>query len=258
MILTHYSGAGNDFLIGNNQNLDFDLSQIPCLCLSAGVDGLILAENSPSTDAFMQIYNCDGSVAEMCGNGLRCFIHFLKSQGLERSVYTVDTLAGIQKGWFLQENVCVLLAPPKDLQLHMKENLHFINTGVPHAVQFVTALATVDVNKEGNRLRNSPLFAPAGTNVNFVELKGDRSIQVRTYERGVEGETLACGTGSAASALIAHKLYNLASPITVHVQSGEKLNISFNSECSEVVLAGPVRKIKDFAINDQKIIMNAL
>ena len=223
MNLFQYSGAGNTFILADNREGFFDVRQVPLVCQQYEVDGLIFVETAQDADAFMRIYNRDGSEAEMCGNGLRCFIHFLKELGIERTVYEVETKAGRQRGWFSHEEICVQLSSPTHLSTHVTPNCHFINTGVPHAVLFVGELEKIDVALEGKKIRHSPLFAPAGANVNFVTQRGNGTLAIRTYERGVESETLACGTGATAAALVAHKLYDLPSPIDVYVRSGESL-----------------------------------
>lgn len=260
MQFVRYSGAGNTFLLADNRKCAFDKTHVSLLCEAQDVDGLILVEHAKEADIFMRIYNCDGSVAEMCGNGMRCLIHYLKELGIERTIYHIDTLAGRHEGWFEKDEVAIQLPPPSQLKLNADLDLHFINTGVPHAVRFVKELETIDVESEGKAIRHSPLFVPAGTNVDFVRVEKDGSLSIRTYERGVEAETLACGTGAIASALIAHKIYTLPSPITVLVRSGEKLKISFTDDWSKVTLIGPVKRISEgnFEIKNETLIMTAL
>ncbi len=237
-----YSGAGNTFLVGDNRSHRFDEQTAASLCQHEGVDGLILLEDSTHADAKMRIFNSDGSEAEMCGNGIRCLIHYL---GVKKSTYLIETLAGLQEGWLTEKGVAIRLAPPSQLRLNLPYDLHFVNTGVPHAVYFIDRVDTIAVNEIGRALRFSPLFAPAGANINFVALQEDGSIALRTYERGVERETQACGTGATAAALIAHKVHALPSPIRVGVRSGETLKVSFNDDWSEVVLEGPILVLKE-------------
>lgn len=250
-----YSGAGNTFLLIDNRSSAFDPQEAPSLCLQGQVDGIILWEASVSADAFMRIFNPDGSEAEMCGNGLRCFIRFLKECGMDKSRYTIDTLAGIQEGWIAEDAVSVLFATPTHLKLDLPYDLYFLNTGVPHAVLFVDTVESIDVDNIGRALRCSPLFAPAGANINFVCKEQDGSLSVRTYERGVEAETPACGTGAVASALIAHKVLDCPSPLQVRVQSGKMLIVSFNHDWSEVILQGPVTREGSFELNRELLIM---
>jgi diaminopimelate epimerase len=278
MILFHYSGAGNEFLLSDNRSDKFPVETVPCLCDRKKVDGVILLENAHNlalwltskgqntdakqktiksgqgtentnekaktqtqiADAFMRIYNRDGSEAEMCGNGLRCFVHFLQRMGIQKKNYIIQTQSGMHEAWQDDQEVCIKLSPPSELKLHLEKNLHFINTGVPHAVVFAEKILKLDVVELGRFYRFSPMFAPSGANVNFVACQADGSLSVRTYERGVESETAACGTGAIASALIAHKLHNLPSPIVIHVQSGDHLTVTFNHDWSVVTLKGKV------------------
>ena len=254
-----YSGAGNMFLLADNRSGVFESQAVSALCAQAGVDGVITLESSACADASMRIFNRDGSEAEMCGNGLRCFIHFLKELGVDKARYQIETLAGIQEGWLCGEEVCIRLAPPSQLRLDLPYDLYFLNTGVPHAVLLIETVENIAVDEIGRALRFSPLFAPAGANIDFACQGSDGSLKVRTYERGVEAETLACGTGVTASALIAHKVLGLPSPIKVHVRSGQTLTVFFNSDWSEVILQGPVTPegVWDLVLKDQIHIMAA-
>ncbi len=245
-------GTGNDFIVINNLSGEFDkfcsgLSQsqvVKLLCSrrkGIGADGLILIEDSEIANFKWKFFNADGSQAEMCGNGMRCVARFAFEEGIAPESMKVETLAGIVKAEVKGSSVKVMLTPPKDFHFNLSvEGLkaHFVNTGVPHTVIFVDFVDMVNVEELGKRIRNSPLFLPQGTNVNFVEVKLNKII-VRTYERGVEGETLACGTGAVASALIAAKVFNLRPPIEVEVRSGERLKVYFNDEMDEVFLEGP-------------------
>ncbi len=245
-------GTGNDFIVINNLSGEFDkfcsgLSQsqvVKLLCSrrkGIGADGLILIEDSEIANFKWKFFNADGSQAEMCGNGMRCVARFAFEEGIAPESMKVETLAGIVKAEVKGSSVKVMLTPPKDFHFNLSvEGLkaHFVNTGVPHTVIFVDFVDMVNVEELGKRIRNSPLFLPQGTNVNFVEVKLNKII-VRTYERGVEGETLACGTGAVASALIAAKVFKLRPPIEVEVRSGERLKVYFNDEMDEVFLEGP-------------------
>ncbi len=245
-------GTGNDFIVINNLSGEFDKfcsglsqSQVARLLCSRrrgiGADGLILIEDSETANFKWRFFNADGSQAEMCGNGMRCVARFAFEEGIAPEKMKVETLAGIVKAEVNGSSVKVMLTPPKDFHLNLSvEGLkaHFVNTGVPHTVIFVDFVDKVNVEELGKRIRNSPLFLPQGTNVNFVEVKLNKLI-VRTYERGVEGETLACGTGAVASALIAAKVFKLRTPIEVEVRSKERLKVYFNDEMDEVFLEGP-------------------
>lgn len=255
MKCVRYSGAGNTFLLIDNRSSGFDPQEATLLCAQAEVDGIIVLEASTCADACMRIFNANGSEAEMCGNGLRCFILFLQECGIHKPKYTVETLGGIQEGWISQDTVSILLATPTDLKLELPYDLYFLNTGVPHAVLFVDSVKNINVDEIGRALRFSPLFAPAGANINFVCKETDDSLYVRTYERGVEAETSACGTGAIASALIAHKILGNTSPIKIHVHSGQTLTVSFNADWSEVILKGPATREGTFELNRKLSIM---
>lgn len=239
-----YSGCGNTFLIFDNRDLNFATSCVPKACEQEKVDGVILLEPAKKGDYKFQIYNRDGSLAEMCGNGLRCFIKFLDEIGLKQESYLIETLDGLKKCRLLQQDVEVLMgsfANPLDFEA----NLSFINTGVPHAVIFVDDVEQTAVFAEGSRIRSSERFKPAGTNVNFAQVMNN-SLKIRTFERGVEDETQACGTGATGSALIASKKFNLTSPIDVFLRSKEKLTISFKTSAAgfeEVTMLGPAKKL---------------
>lgn len=250
------NGAGNDFILIDNRDrrLRLDTDTVKKLChrqRGIGADGLIMlvpCENGRA-DWSWEFYNSDGSVAEMCGNGARCFAKFIqKLTGVEDKV-TFETLAGVITAKFCGDNVAIELTNPKDLQLNIEVPLkdgvyrfHFINTGVPHTVTFVENADNVDVKRIGAEVRWHQRFAPKGTNVNFVQVKGDSFIRVRTYERGVEDETLACGTGITASALITSVVYGFKPPIKVAVQSGDIMEINFEKSVNgftNVMLTGP-------------------
>ncbi len=171
-----------------------------------GADGMLVLEKSKIADFRMSVFNADGSVAEMCGNGLRCAVLFA---GVKSKV-RVETKAGIYEGEITaKDKVKVKMQEPKDLKLNFPINVNgrkikanFINTGVPHTVVFVDGLDKIDVDAIGSAMRYHDEFKPKGTNVDFVEIMDDNNIKMRTYERGVEGETLACGTGAVASAIM--------------------------------------------------------
>jgi diaminopimelate epimerase len=216
-----------------------------------GADGVIVLVPSVAgkTDWAWKFFNSDGSTGEMCGNGARCFARFVqKLTGITRD-FTFETEAGIIKASFQGDRVTVSLTTPKDLTLDQKvslrngaETIHSLNTGVPHAVLFVPDADKAMVEEQGREIRRHANFGPRGTNVNFVEVLGKDHIRVRTFERGVEGETLACGTGVTASALISSRVHHFNSPVKVQVQGGDELAVSFESNnggFSDVRLTGP-------------------
>ena len=253
---TKMNGAGNDFILADDRSQSIRLTreQITRLCdrhRGVGADGLffLVPCSSGRADWAWRFYNSDGSEAEMCGNGARCFARFVQRlTGVKKGI-SFETGAGVIGAAFEGELVTVDLTRPKDLRLGQKVDLtsgteivHFVNTGVPHVVVFVADADRAQVSSLGREIRNHRLFAPAGTNVNFVQLAGSNCIRVRTYERGVEGETLACGTGVTAAALITARVNDFAPPISVQVQGGDTLQVSFKGENGgfrDVRLTGP-------------------
>ncbi len=245
-LFTKMQGAGNDFVVIDHvSDLNYcEFTKKVCdRHLGIGADGLLVLGESTVCDYKMSIFNADGTEAEMCGNGARCMAVYIKNKfAIVADVFTMETPAGIIHA-SVQENqtAAVLLSDPRDYRPDIeikiggqKLGAHFINTGVPHTVIFVEKLQEFDVNGLGRLIRQHQAFAPKGTNVNFVEQINNGIIAVRTYERGVEAETLACGTGSVASALIGflHAQKQLASckgaAIKVTTKSGEMLDVSFD------------------------------
>ncbi len=251
------NGAGNDFVMLDNRDLSVTLSreQIAHLCdrhRGIGADGLLAVE--PATedgDYRMRYYNADGGEAEMCGNGARCFGRFVNHLcGGTLPQVKFETLAGMISAEFEGEQVRINMSTPHSLLLAQAlpvagETLtvHSVNTGVPHAVVFVDDLAAVPVLPWGAGLRYHEAFSPKGTNANFAQVQAPGSIAIRTYERGVEGETLACGTGMVACALIHHELTGALSPVSVHVKGGDTLQVGFTETApgfyTQVTLFGP-------------------
>ncbi|NPB08794.1 MAG: diaminopimelate epimerase [Thermodesulfobacteria bacterium] len=253
---TKMSASGNDFILINNFTQVVSAEEGPWLAkklcrraLSVGADGLILIEPPHGNAAFSwRFYNADGSEAEMCGNGGRCAARFAVEEGLATSPLVFETLAGPIWAEVRGKRVRIKLSPPQDLRLDIPLQLpdkeikvSFVNTGVPHVVYFVENLPHVPVKEWGRLIRFHDAFAPRGTNVNFVEVTGPREIRVRTYERGVEDETLACGTGATAAALIAAEKGLVETPVRVITSGGEALEISFGESPEEVFLEGEAR-----------------
>jgi diaminopimelate epimerase len=241
------TGTGNDFIvIDNRKNLvdaDHCHDFVRRACrhkLSVGADGVILIENDPEVDFKWRFFNADASEAEMCGNGARCAARFAYLTGIvDKPRMAFRTLAGIIKAELLDKKVKVQMTSPHSLRMDLNVeangrsfDLDFVNTGVPHAVCFLAdagALGSMDVARWGHALRFHPDFQPSGTNVNFVCVEDEHHIMVRTYERGVEGETLACGTGAIASSLIAAARDRVVSPVGVRTRGGESLTIYFQA-----------------------------
>ena len=254
------SGSGNDFIIiDNRSNIvdESDLSNfIVNVCrrkMSVGADGVILVENTDNADFKWRFFNSDGSVAEMCGNGARCVARFAYLNNIAGSNMSFETLAGLVNAEVIEERVKVKMTDPFDLEtdvtIDLKNGLtsiYSINTGVPHVVMVKNSIDDIDIVKIGREIRYHDRFSPAGTNVNFVCHIKDNTIAIRSYERGVEDETLACGTGAAASAIVmAHKM-KLDSPLSVLTRSGEYLNIFFKEkegQYYDIYLEGDARII---------------
>ena len=267
MLLHFYkmNGAGNDFIVIDNRDLSIQLDEdtIAALCdrhRGIGADGLLAVEPAEhGADYKFRYYNADGGEAEMCGNGARCFGRFTSALDDEiKDVVTFETMAGTLAAHMVEENVRIAMSNPHDLRLNvdltiegLQGSIHFINTGVPHVVVFVDDLKNIDVLKYGHILRFHEAFAPAGTNVNFAKVLSAQHIAIRTYERGVEDETLACGTGMTACALIHHLLTGAASPVKVDVAGGDTLEIGFTAtgqNFTDVTLCGPADFVFEGAI----------
>ena len=254
------SGAGNDFVVIDNRTLNHTLTgaQIARLCdrhFGVGADGLLAVEPAEGEEADfrMRYYNADGGEAEMCGNGARCFaqfVHPLRRADAERVRFL--TPAGLITGEYVGDEVRINLTAPTETKLRQRADFgwgeieyHFMNTGVPHVVVHVPDVEKVEIVAQGRAIRRSPIF-PRGTNVNFVQETESSTLIVRTYERGVEDETLACGTGVVASALLTHKVHGLALPLCVKVRGGDVLTVSAREEgdrFQDVTLTGPATEV---------------
>ncbi|RLA89868.1 MAG: diaminopimelate epimerase [Deltaproteobacteria bacterium] len=237
-------GSGNDFvLIDHRRPVVAEAERcgfVRAVCarkIGVGADGLIFIEPSAKVDFGWRFFNADGSEAEMCGNGGRCAARFALLNGIAREKLAFETLAGLIHAEVKGRQVKLEMGAPQDLKLNLTIPLpgqtwtgHFINTGVPHMVFMVPDLEAVPVVEVGRAIRYHSLFQPTGTNVNFFERRGPQEIALRTYERGVEDETLACGTGAVAAALIAAYLEDLSSPVIVRPWSGETLKVFFDRQ----------------------------
>jgi diaminopimelate epimerase len=252
---TKMNGAGNDFVMIDNRGGEVRLrpEQIVRICdrhCGVGADGILLLEKgSNGADFRMVYYNRDGGEAEMCGNGARCFARFANKIANAPAKISFQTPAGLIRGELHGELVTLQMSEPKDLELNVElevegedAKVHFINSGVPHVVIPVARVDVVHVYERGRALRRHEKFAPAGANVNFIEKRGPKEILVRTYERGVEDETLACGTGVVASALVFAATEKVDGPISVTVLSGSELSVGFKrvgERFTNVTLTGP-------------------
>ena len=257
---TKMNGAGNDFVVLDNRDDRYhglDAARIARLCdrhRGVGADGLLAVEEPrPGSDAdfTFRYYNADGGEAEMCGNGARCFARFARQfLPAGRTAMKLDTLAGPVEAAFVGDLVRIRLSDPRDLRLHLALTVagraltaHFANTGVPHVVVPVDDLETLDVRGLGAALRHHEAFQPKGTNANFQRVLAPGHIAIRTYERGVEDETLACGTGVVANALVHHLLAGAPPPVRVDVRGGDTLEVGFtrtgDATFTDVTLTGP-------------------
>lgn len=253
---TKMNGAGNDFILLDNRSGQVRLThdQIVRLCdrhRGVGADGILILVPSQSgkADWAWDFYNSDGSTGEMCGNGARCFARFTQRVVPLNRDFTFETEAGVISAAFSGDRVTVNLTKPKDLKLNEPvvlstgpATIHSLNTGVPHAVLYVPDADKAMVLSLGPEVRRHAHFGPRGTNVNFVQVLGPNHIRVRTFERGVEGETLACGTGVCASAMISARVHNFSSPVQVQVQGGDTLEVNFRDQdggFDDVRLSGP-------------------
>src|SRR2546423_3803545 len=252
---TKMNGAGNDFVMIDNRVGDLRLAsdQIAKICdrhRGVGADGVLVLERAANgADFRMRYYNADGGEAEMCGNGARCFARYASRVAGPMETLSFETPAGVIGAELQGDLVRLEMSEPKDLRVGITIPLadrevpaHFVNSGVPHVVVPVEDLEGADVRGLGAALRRHHLFAPKGANVNFLKERGDRQIAIRTYERGVEDETLACGTGVVASALIFSALEKVDGPIGVLVRGGNELQVGFDKEVDRfknVTLTGP-------------------
>jgi len=248
------NGSGNDFLLIDNREdvmrgvdrLSF-AAKVCDRSRSIGADGVILIEPSRRADFRWDFYNADGSRAEMCGNGGRCAARFAATRRIAGREMSFETLAGTLHATVRGRRVKLQMTRPRGLAIDRsltfggkKFSYSFLDTGVPHAVLFVPDASRADVAGIGRGIRRHKAFAPRGTNVNFVQAV-DGALYVRTYERGVEGETLACGTGAVASGILAGVRGLVAPPVVVRTSGGEMLTVHFDpkrKDFGEVFLEG--------------------
>ena len=253
---TKMVASGNDFIVFDNRRAQLkNGSEISLqLCprtTGIGADGLIFIEKSRKADFRMRIFNPDGSEAEMCGNGIRCAALYKGKKSMK-----IETLAGMLSAQLNDNAIKVNMTLPKDMQININLNIdgriyqvNYVNTGVPHSIYFVPNIEAAKVRVLGKLFRYHKHFEPDGTNVDFVQIVEHDLVHVRTYERGVEDETLACGTGSVASALIYHHkfVYSDGSHcVDVKTRSGEMLKIYFDYEkgkFNDVWLEGSARVV---------------
>lgn len=255
--------SGNDFIVVDNRDgmIDITPGWVRKVChrkFGVGADGMLIVELSKVSDFKMRIINSDGSEAEMCGNGGRCVAKFAQIKEIAGSEMKFETHAGIIEAKIINHRVKIKLTNPINLLLnkkvrlqHKEINVHCLNTGVPHTVLMTDEIENVDVTGLGRQIRWHRDFAPAGTNVNFIQIIDNQTINIRTYERGVEDETLACGTGSAASACIAAILGLTKPSVKMLTKSGEILEIDFDKveeNITNLYLTGDVQIVYEGVI----------
>lgn len=251
-------GAGNDFILLDDRTETFpcdDAARIRRWCdrrQGIGAEGLILIQPSAAADFRMRFFNPDGTEADLCGNGARCVARLAREIGAAPDDMRIETAAGLVRAELLASGVRIHLPPPRDWRLDLSVEwqgqplpVHFVHTGVPHAVCFMEDLDRTDVAALGAFLRRHALFAPDGTNADFVQVTGPDSLSIRTYERGVEAETLACGTGIVAAALVADKLGLVRAPVRIKAAGGDVLEVGF----APLTLTGPAEHAFQGAID---------
>lgn len=240
-----YQGTGNDFVMIDNRKTDILLGQkqIEFLCdrkFGIGADGLILLEEKSGFDFKMVYYNSDGRESTMCGNGGRCLVRFAHDLGLDKKEYHFMAIDGEHKAKLVGDEICLQMIDVKSVTKSV--NGHFVNTGSPHHIVFAENIADIQLVQEARKIRYSQPYDEEGVNVNFVEIENDNTISMRTYERGVEDETLSCGTGVTAAVLAAVN-QGLTNANRVEVKTkGGVLHLNFKSSghgYSDIWLQGP-------------------
>ncbi len=248
-------GAANDFILVDDRQETFPandrawLARIANRRTGIGSEGILLIQPSTKADFRMRFFNPDGGEADMCGNGARCIARLAYELGAAPARMAFETPAGIVRADVRGDQVLLNMTEPREWRLDREVAIEgrsygygFVNTGVPHVVIELADLQSVHVRKLGEAIRRHPDFAPAGTNVNFIQVTGPNSLRVRTYERGVEDETLACGTGMVASGLIAARAGRVNPPVQITPASGDRLEVNFESTSDgarNVTLLGP-------------------
>jgi diaminopimelate epimerase len=266
LAFTKMSGAGNDFVVIDNRDGVVQdgpgMAKIVCeRHFGIGADGLLLLEKSKKADFRMMYYNADGSYGGMCGNGGRCIAKFAVANGIAGSQHSFEALESVYKASITGENVELSMKDPSGVRTGIMLptsmgtiECSYIDTGSPHVVILLKddtpghpGLSSIDVERVGREIRHHKEFAPYGTNVNFIKVDGRNRLRIRTYERGVEAETLACGTGSIAAAIVAMELGLVRNPVEVTVKSDHVLTVDVAKDLmgryTGVKLKGPARSV---------------
>lgn len=246
-----YQGAGNDFILLDNRlgTIQLTSTQIRSLCdrrLGIGGDGLMLLNASHEADFQMSYFNADGNPGSLCGNGSRCIIRFAHDLGIQKTTYEFLASDGPHQAQILPDGH-IRLQMHDVHRIESTELGFFLDTGSPHVVQFVNDLEALDVHTLGKSIRHHPRFAPSGTNVNFIERTNQPDqIRVRTFERGVEAETLSCGTGVTACALVLARTDKTIRETQIHTPGG-KLRVSYQTndfeQFQDICLTGPAERV---------------
>ena len=258
-------GASNDFILVDDRELKFPaqdkawIARISSRRTGVGSEGVLLIQPSNRADFKMRFFNPDGGEVDMCGNGARCIARLAYDLGVAPAAMAIETGAGLVRAEVCGEAVLLQMTEPRDWRLNRTVLVDgrsiaygFVNSGVPHVVIEVGDLASVNLQDQGSRIRYHKDFAPAGTNVNFISVTGPDSLRVRTYERGVEAETLACGTGIVASGMVAGKLGRVRLPVRVTPASGDLLTVDGKitpDGATNVTLLGPAVHVFQGTLN---------
>ncbi len=252
-------GAANDFIVVDDRSLSFPaqdrswLRSIMARHTGVGSEGVLLIQPSTRSDFRMRFFNPDGGEVDMCGNGARCIARLAHELGVASEKMSFDTGAGVVRAEIQGDHVRLTMTTPTDWRLNRSLTIegrsyayHFVNSGVPHAVVEVADLAAVDVQRVGAAIRYHADFAPKGTNANFIQVTGPDSLHLRTYERGVEAETPACGTGIVAAGLLAGRSGRVQTPVQVVPASGDTLVVNYRltaDGAEDVTLYGPAAHV---------------
>ncbi|MEI8121225.1 MAG: diaminopimelate epimerase [bacterium] len=252
-------GAGNDFILVDDRALTFPVSDHTWLAAigsrrtGVGCEGIILIQPSDEAHFKMRFFNPDGSEVDMCGNGARCIARLAHEIGVAPDHMKFETGAGVIEADMVGERVRLRMTRPKDWRLNqtldlggVKRPYGFVNSGVPHVVMPVEDLQGEDVAGTGAAIRYHKDFAPQGTNANFIKVTGASSLSIRTYERGVEAETLACGTGMVAAGLVAGRMGWVKAPVSIACASGDVIEVNFvltDDGAEKVTMLGPAAHV---------------
>lgn len=252
-------GAANDFIVVDDRSLTFPahdadwMAAVMARNTGVGSEGILLIQPAEQTHFRMRFFNPDGGEVDMCGNGARCIARLAHELDVAPADMQFDTLAGVVGAVVDHDTVQLTMTPPKDWRLNQSLThegrawpYHFVNSGVPHVVIEVEDISAIDVPRLGAAVRYHEAFAPKGTNVNFIQITGPSSLSIRTYERGVEAETPACGTGIVAAGLIAGKTGRCAVPVNITSAGGYLLSVNYaltEASAENVTLTGPAAHV---------------